>query len=166
MRLSHTLQSQGGTIFVKDLAKVKIVDILAKIPKAAQKSSDITSGLPRVSELFEARRPKDTAYIARINGHVSFGKPLRGKKRLIITDEDGRIVEQFIDKNRTVLVSEGDFVHTGEKLTDGTISSHDILATLGEKSLYEYIVEEVQKVYRRQGVNISDKHIGNRYYHR
>ncbi len=105
------------------------------------------------------RRPKDTAYIARINGHVSFGKPLRGKKRLIITDEDGRIVEQFIDKNRTVLVSEGDFVHTGEKLTDGTISSHDILATLGEKSLYEYIVEEVQKVYRRQGVNISDKHI-------
>ncbi len=86
------------TIFVKDLAKVKIVDILAKIPKAAQKSSDITSGLPRVSELFEARRPKDTAYIARINGHVSFGKPLRGKKRLIITDEDGRIVEQFIDK--------------------------------------------------------------------
>ncbi len=147
------------TIFVKDLAKVKIVDILAKIPKAAQKSSDITSGLPRVSELFEARRPKDTAYIARINGHVSFGKPLRGKKRLIITDEDGRIVEQFIDKNRTVLVSEGDFVHTGEKLTDGTISSHDILATLGEKSLYEYIVEEVQKVYRRQGVNISDKHI-------
>ncbi len=94
-----------------------------------------------------------------VNGHVSFGKPLRGKKRLIITDEDGRIVEQFIDKNRTVLVSEGDFVHTGEKLTDGTISSHDILATLGEKSLYEYIVEEVQKVYRRQGVNISDKHI-------
>jgi len=147
------------TIFVKDGARVKIVDILAKIPKAAQKSSDITSGLPRVSELFEARRPKDTAYIARINGVVSFGKPLRGKKRLIITDEDGRMVEQFIDKNRTVLVSEGDYVHTGEKLTDGTVSSHDILATLGEKALYEYIVEEVQKVYRRQGVNISDKHI-------
>ena len=147
------------TIFVKDLEKVKIVDVLAKIPKAAQKSSDITSGLPRVSELFEARRPKNTAYIARISGIVSFGKPLRGKKRLVITDEDGREVEQFIDKNRTVLVSEGDFVHTGEKLTDGTVSSHDILATLGEKALYEYIVEEVQKVYRRQGVNISDKHI-------
>ncbi len=147
------------SIYVADRDRVGIADILAKTPKAAQKSSDITSGLPRVSELFEARRPKDPAHIARINGNVSFGKPLRGKKRLILTDEEGRMVEQFIDKQRTVVVAEGDFVHTGEKLTDGTISSHDILATLGEKALYEYIVEEVQMVYRRQGVNISDKHI-------
>jgi DNA-directed RNA polymerase beta' subunit len=147
------------SIYVNDRDRVGIADILAKTPKAAQKSSDITSGLPRVSELFEARRPKDTAHIARINGTVSFGKPLRGKKRLILTDEQGRVVEQFMDKQRTVVVSEGDFVHTGEKLTDGTVSSHDILATLGEKALYEYIVEEVQLVYRRQGVNISDKHI-------
>ena len=147
------------SIYVSDRDRVGIADILAKTPKAAQKSSDITSGLPRVSELFEARRPKDPAHIARINGTVSFGKPLRGKKRLILTDEQGRMVEQFIDKQRTVMVAEGDFVHTGEKLTDGTISSHDILATLGEKALYEYIVEEVQMVYRRQGVNISDKHI-------
>jgi hypothetical protein len=147
------------SIFVKDLEKVTIADILAKTPKAAQKSSDITSGLPRVSELFEARRPKNPAYIAKINGIVSFGKPLRGKKRLILTDERGRMIEQFIDKQRVIMVADGDFVHTGEKLTDGTISSHDILATLGEKALYEYIVEEVQMVYRRQGVNISDKHI-------
>jgi len=144
---------------VIDGDKVSIADILAKTPKAAQKSSDITSGLPRVSELFEARRPKDPALIAKINGTVSFGKPLRGKKRLILTDENGRMVEQFVDKQRSVVVAEGDFVHTGEKLTDGTTSSHDILATLGEKALYEYIVEEVQMVYRRQGVNISDKHI-------
>ena len=147
------------SIFVKDGEKVGIADILAKTPKAAQKSSDITSGLPRVSELFEARRPKDPALIAKINGSISFGKPLRGKKRIIITPEHGTPVEQFVDKQRAVVVNEGDFVHTGEKMTDGTISSHDILAALGEKALYEYIVEEVQKVYRRQGVNISDKHI-------
>ncbi|MCK4442513.1 MAG: DNA-directed RNA polymerase subunit beta', partial [Sulfurovaceae bacterium] len=154
--ITYSLEPKTS-IFITDREKVTIADILAKTPKAAQKSSDITSGLPRVSELFEARRPKDPAHIAKINGTVSFGKPLRGKKRLILTDEQGRMVEQFIDKQRTVVVSEGDFVHTGEKLTDGTISSHDILATLGEKALYEYIVEEVQMVYRRQGVNISDK---------
>ncbi len=156
--ISYSLDPKTS-IFVKDASRVGIADILAKTPKAAQKSSDITSGLPRVSELFEARRPKDPAHIAKINGTVSFGKPLRGKKRLILTDENGGMVEQFIDKQRNVEVSEGDFVHTGEKLTDGTISSHDILAALGEKALYDYIVEEVQMVYRRQGVNISDKHI-------
>jgi len=146
-------------IFVQDGDRVQIADIIAKTPKAAQKSSDITSGLPRVSELFEARRPKDPALIAKITGTISFGKPLRGKKRIIITPEVGEPIEQFVDKQRTVVVSDGDFVHTGEMLTDGTVSSHDILAALGEKALYEYIVEEVQKVYRRQGVNISDKHI-------
>ena len=158
--VSFTVSSEAYFIISKfnDLFNIERI-IAPKTPKAAQKSSDITSGLPRVSELFEARRPKDPAHTARINGTVSFGKPLRGKKRLILTDEEGRMIEQFIDKQRTVVVAEGDFVHTGEKLTDGTISSHDILATLGEKALYEYIVEEVQMVYRRQGVNISDKHI-------
>jgi hypothetical protein len=156
--LNYALEPKTS-IFVQDGAKVGIADILAKTPKAAQKSSDITSGLPRVSELFEARRPKDPALIARINGSIAFGKPLRGKKRIIITPEQGAAVEHFVDKQRSVVVNEGDYVHTGEKMTDGTISSHDILAVLGEKALYEYIVEEVQKVYRRQGVNISDKHI-------
>ncbi|WP_434481330.1 DNA-directed RNA polymerase subunit beta' [Sulfurovum xiamenensis] len=146
-------------LFVKDGDEVSIADILAKTPKAAIKSKDITGGLPRVSELFEARRPKDIALIAQIDGVVSFGKPLRGKERLIITGDNNQVTEQFVDKNKVALVHAGEYVHAGEKLTDGTISSHDILAALGEKALYEYIVSEVQMVYRRQGVNISDKHI-------
>ena len=144
---------------MQDGDSVSTADILAKTPKAAIKSSDITGGLPRVSELFEARRPKDIALIAQIDGEVSFGKPLRGKQRLIIIGDNDQMTEQFVDKNKTVLVHSGEYVHAGEKLTDGTVSSHDILAALGEKALYEYIVSEVQKVYRRQGVNISDKHI-------
>ncbi len=146
-------------LFVKDGDEVSTADILAKTPKAAIKSKDITGGLPRVSELFEARRPKDIAQIAQVDGVVSFGKPLRGKERLIITSHSGQFTEQFIDKGKTPLVHTDEFVHTGEKLTEGTISSHDILAALGERDLYEYIVSEVQQVYRRQGVNISDKHI-------
>ncbi len=146
-------------LFVKDGDTVSIADILAKTPKAAIKSKDITGGLPRVSELLEARRPKDIALIAQIDGVVSFGKPLRGKERLIVSGDNGQITEQFVDKNKVALVNTGEYVHAGEKLTDGTISSHDILAALGEKALYEYIVSEVQMVYRRQGVNISDKHI-------
>ncbi len=146
-------------LFVHDGDEVSVADILAKTPKAAIKSKDITGGLPRVSELFEARRPKDIALIAQIDGVVSFGKPLRGKARLIITSENGQITEQFVDKGKVPLVHPDEFVHTGEKLTDGIVSSHDILAALGERELYEYIVSEVQQVYRRQGVNISDKHI-------
>ncbi|HIP17708.1 MAG TPA: DNA-directed RNA polymerase subunit beta', partial [Sulfurovum sp.] len=146
-------------LFVKDGGEVNIADILAKTPKAAIKSKDITGGLPRVSELFEARRPKDIALIAQIDGVVSFGKSLRGKERLIVSGDNGQITEQFIDKNKVALVNAGEYVHAGEKLTDGIVSSHDILAALGEKALYEYIVSEVQMVYRRQGVNISDKHI-------
>ncbi|MEA1879185.1 MAG: DNA-directed RNA polymerase subunit beta' [Campylobacterota bacterium] len=148
-----------SSLYVQDGDVVNIADILAKTPKAAIKSQDITGGLPRVSELFEARRPKDIALIAQIDGVVSFGKPLRGKERLIVSGENDQITEQFIDKNKSALVHTGDYVHAGEKLTDGIISSHDILAALGEKALYEYIVAEVQMVYRRQGVNISDKHI-------
>lgn len=146
-------------LFVKDGDDVSIADILAKTPKAAIKSKDITGGLPRVSELFEARRPKDIALIAQIDGVVSFGKALRGKERLIISGNNGQVTEQFVDKNKVALVNVGEYVHAGEKLTDGIVSSHDILAALGEKALYEYIVSEVQMVYRRQGVNISDKHI-------
>jgi len=156
--LSYPIEPKTS-LFVKNGADVSIADILAKKPKAAIRSKDITSGLPRVSELFEARRPKDPALIATINGFVSFSSALRGKQRIVITGENGQMVEQFVDKNRTILVNQGEFVHTGEKLTDGTISSHDILSALGEKALNEYIVNEVQMVYRRQSVNISDKHI-------
>jgi len=146
-------------LHVQDGATVSIADILAKKPKAAITSKDITGGLPRVSELFEARRPKDIALIAKIDGTVSFGKPLRGKERIIIDGGNGQITEQFADKGKMILVHSNEYVHAGERLTDGIVSSHDILESMGEKALYEYIVSEVQQVYRRQGVNISDKHI-------
>jgi hypothetical protein len=146
-------------IYVQSGQEVKLAQVLAKIPKAAAKSKDITGGLPRVSELFEARRPKDPAVVAEIDGVVSFGKPSRGKQRIIITSDTGQTVEYLIDKNRQILVHNGEFVHAGERLTDGTISGHDILRTLGEKALMYYMVSEIQQVYRRQGVNIADKHI-------
>jgi len=146
-------------IFAQDGTAVSVADILAKTPKALQKSRDITGGLPRVSELFEARKPKDVALIAEIDGTVSFGKPLRGKERIIITGENGIMKEYFVDKNQNALVHPGEFVHAGERLSDGVVSSHEILRILGVKALYNYLVSEVQQVYRRQGVNIADKHI-------
>ena len=147
-----------SAIFVHDGQEVQEADILAKKAKAAIKSSDITGGLPRVSELFEARRPKDIALIAKIDGTVRFGKMIRGKERLYIVNGD-KEVEYIVDKGKEILVREGDYVHSGEHLTNGQVSSHDLLEALGEKALYEHIVSEVQLVYRRQGVNISDKHI-------
>ncbi|MDY5557235.1 DNA-directed RNA polymerase subunit beta/beta' [Helicobacter sp.] len=146
-------------IFVADGAKVEMADILAKTPKALVKSKDITGGLPRVSELFEARKPKDPAVLAEIDGIVSFGKSIRGKERIIITANDGRVAEYLIDKSKQILVYEGEFVHAGEAITDGVVASQDILRIGGEKELYKYIVSEVQQVYRRQGVSIADKHI-------
>ena len=146
-------------IFVTDGAKVEMADILAKTPKALVKSKDITGGLPRVSELFEARKPKDPAVLAGIDGMVSFGKQLRGKERVVITANDGRVAEYMVDKSKRILVHDGEFVHAGEAITDGVIASQDILKIGGEKELYKYIVSEVQQVYRRQGVSIADKHI-------
>ncbi|WP_300918946.1 DNA-directed RNA polymerase subunit beta', partial [Helicobacter rodentium] len=146
-------------IFISDGAKVEMADILAKTPKALVKSKDITGGLPRVSELFEARKPKDPAVLAEIDGIVSFGKSIRGKERIIITANDGRVAEYLIDKSKQILVYEGEFVHAGEAITDGVVASQDILRIGGEKELYKYIVSEVQQVYRRQGVSIADKHI-------
>jgi len=149
-----------SSVFVADGAEVKIADIIAKTPKALQKSSDITGGLPRVSELFEGRRPKATALISEIDGVVSFGKPLRGKVRVIVTNnENGIIKEYFVDKSHSAVVNVGDFVHAGERLTTGILSSHELLRIMGVKALYNYLVSEVQQVYRSQGVNIADKHI-------
>jgi len=123
-------------------------------------SSDITGGLPRVSELFEGRRPKATALISEIDGVVSFGKPLRGKVRIIVSNADNGIIkEYFVDKSHEPVVSAGDFVHAGERLTTGIVSSHELLRIMGVKALYNYLVSEVQQVYRSQGVNIADKHI-------
>lgn len=146
-------------IFVSDGASVAQADILAKTPKAVAKSKDITGGLPRVSELFEARKPKNMAIVAEIDGVVRFDKPLRAKERIIIEAEDGTSAEYLIDKTRQIQVRNGEFVHAGEKLTDGLISSHDILRILGEKALHYYLISEIQQVYRRQGVAIADKHI-------
>lgn len=139
--------------------KVMIADILARTPKALAKSTDITGGLPRVSELFEARRPKNLAILASFDGVVSMGKPVRNKLRLTITDENGNKAEHLVEKGKNILVHEGEFVHAGEALTDGQTASHDILKILGEKALHYFIVSEIQKVYRSQGVNIADKHI-------
>jgi len=147
------------SIYVEDGARVKVADIIAKTPKALQKSSDITGGLPRVSELFEGRRPKATALISEIDGTVTFGKSLRGKIRILVASDSGIVKEYFVDKSHTPVVNTGDFVHAGERLTSGIISSHELLRIMGVKTLYNYLVSEVQQVYRSQGVNIADKHI-------
>lgn len=146
-------------IYVSNGQKVALADTLAKTPKAVAKSSDITGGLPRVSELFEARKPKNAAVIAEIDGVVKFGKALRSKEKIIIESPDGLEVEHTIDKSLQIQVREGEFVHAGEKLTDGLISSQDVLRILGEKALHQYLISEIQQVYRSQGVAISDKHI-------
>ena len=146
-------------IFVEDGEEVKLADTLAKFPKALIKSKDITGGLPRVSELFEARKPKEQAFLSEIDGFVSFSTKIRGKERIIIEGKNGISKEYIIDKNRQILVYPNEFVHAGERLTDGVISSSDILRISGTRELHKYLVSEVQQVYRRQGVTISDKHI-------
>jgi DNA-directed RNA polymerase subunit beta' len=156
--LRYTLEPKTA-LNVSDGQKVEVADIIGKTPKATQKSKDITGGLPRVSELFEARRPKNIAVLASFDGVVSFGKPLRNKQRIIVTDEIGGRVEYLVEKSKQILVHDGEFVHAGEALTDGQVASHDILRILGEKALHFFIVSEVQQVYRSQGVNIADKHI-------
>lgn len=156
--IKYQLDPKTG-IFVQDGQKVEQADMIGRTPKAIAKSKDITGGLPRVSELFEARRPRNATVIAEIDGIVRFGKPLRSKERIIIEAEDGTMSEYLVDKNRQILVHPGEFVHAGEHLTDGVVSSHDILRILGEKALHYYLISEIQQVYRRQGVAISDKHI-------
>jgi len=156
--LKYSVES-GSYIDVQDGQKVKLAAVLARSPKAVIKSKDITGGLPRVNELFEARKPKDVSRIASVSGVVDYGKPIRGKQRIIITPDFGDPVEYQIDKERQLLVKAGEFVHVGEQLTDGILSGHDILSIMGAKSLQQYIISEVQQVYRRQGVEINDKHI-------
>ncbi|WP_324172189.1 DNA-directed RNA polymerase subunit beta' [Sulfurimonas sp.] len=156
--LRYSIEAKSS-LFVEDGQSVKIADLIAKTPKALQKSSDITGGLPRVSELFEGRRPKATALISEIDGTVSFGKLLRGKVRIVIASDNGIVKEYFVDKSHEAVVAVGDFVHAGERLTTGVISSHELLRIMGVKALYNYLVSEVQQVYRSQGVNIADKHI-------
>ena len=149
----------GALITVRDGQQVSVGDVLARIPQETQKNRDITGGLPRVAELFEARSPKDAGMLAEVTGTVSFGKDTKGKQRLVITDLDGNAHEFLIPKEKHVLVHDGQVVNKGEMIVDGPADPHDILRLLGIESLSRYIVDEVQDVYRLQGVKINDKHI-------
>jgi DNA-directed RNA polymerase subunit beta' len=149
----------GANISVHDDAVVHAGDIIAKIPRETTKTKDITGGLPRVAELFEARKPKDFAVITEIDGRVTYGKDAKGKRKVIVTPELGEPKEYLIPKGKHISVHEGDHVRAGEPLMDGSSNPHDILRVLGVKELAKYLVDEVQEVYRLQGVKINDKHI-------
>ncbi len=149
----------GAQLLVTDGQEVHAGDVLAKMHRETTKTKDITGGLPRVAELFEARKPKEAAIISEIDGYVTFGKDVKGKQRVIVTPEIGEQREYLIPKGKHVAVREGEFVRAGEALMDGPKSPHDILAVLGPIALSAYMVNEVQEVYRLQGVGINDKHI-------
>ena len=149
----------GANISVNDGDSIEPGDVLARIPRETTKTKDITGGLPRVAELFEARKPKDHAVIAEIDGIVSFGKDTKGKRKVVITPDVGDPSEYLIAKGKHLSVREGDRVRAGEALMDGSSNPHDILKVLGEKALAKYLVDEIQEVYRLQGVRINDKHI-------
>ncbi len=149
----------NSVITVKNGQKVGIGEVLARIPQESSKTRDITGGLPRVAELFEARSPKDAGVLAAVTGAVSFGKDTKGKQRLVITDSDGVSHEFLIPKDKHVLVHEGQLVNVGEMIVDGPPDPHEILKLLGIEALARYIIDEVQDVYRLQGVRINDKHI-------
>jgi DNA-directed RNA polymerase subunit beta' len=151
--------SDGAVITVEDGGEVGVGDVIARLPQESSKTRDITGGLPRVADLFEARKPKEPAILAETSGTVSFGRETKGKQRLVITDADGEQVETLVPKWRRVEVFEGEHVEKGEKVVDGAENPHDILRLRGVNALANYIVNEVQEVYRLQGVKINDKHI-------
>ena len=156
---AHYVLSHGAIITVQDGEEVGVGDVIARLPQESSKTRDITGGLPRVADLFEARKPKDAAILAEVSGTVSFGKETKGKQRLIITDEHSEQHEILVPKWRHILVFEGEHVERGETIVDGMPNPADILRLLGVSALANYIVNEVQEVYRLQGVKINDKHI-------
>jgi DNA-directed RNA polymerase subunit beta' len=149
----------GALVSLVDGARVSVGDVIARIPQESSKTRDITGGLPRVADLFEARKPKDPAILAEKSGTVSFGKETKGKRRLIITSDDGEKYEELIPKWRQLNVFEGETVERGEVIADGEPNPHDILRLQGVEALANYLVREIQDVYRLQGVKINDKHI-------
>ncbi len=149
----------GAVVGLEDSAQVSVGDVIARIPQESSKTRDITGGLPRVADLFEARKPKDPAILAEISGTVGFGKDTKGKQRVIITTADGDTHEELIPKWRHVTIFEGEHIEKGETLVDGEPGAHDILRLLGTSTMAGYLVKEIQDVYRLQGVKINDKHI-------
>ncbi len=149
----------GSIISVNEGDEIKPGTVVGKIPRETSKTKDITGGLPRVAELFEVRKPKEPAIITEIDGRVSFGKELKGKRRVVVTPEHGEPQEYLIPKAKHLIVHEGDYVQAGEPLMEGTIVPNDILRVLGVKELAKFLVNEIQEVYRLQGVRINDKHI-------
>ena len=157
--VARHLLSVGANIVASEGDAVRAGDIIAKIPRETTKTKDITGGLPRVAELFEARKPKEFAVISEIDGVVSYGKDAKGKRKVVISPEIGEEKEYLIPKGKHVSVQEGDRVRAGEPLMDGVHNPHDLLTIKGEKELARYLVDEVQEVYRLQGVKINDKHM-------
>jgi DNA-directed RNA polymerase subunit beta' len=157
--MARYLLPVGANIVVSEGDKIKAGDIVAKIPRETTKTKDITGGLPRVAELFEARKPREFAVISEIDGTVSYGKDAKGKRKVVITPDVGEDKEYLIPKGKHVSVQEGDRIQAGEALMDGVHNPHDLLAIKGEKALARYLVDEVQEVYRLQGVKINDKHM-------
>ncbi|HLG21588.1 MAG TPA: hypothetical protein VI382_02140, partial [Candidatus Manganitrophaceae bacterium] len=157
--VARYLLPAGAHILVEKGQNVYPGDVLAKIPRETTKTKDITGGLPRVAELFEARKPKEQAVISEIDGTVEYGGFVKGMRKVIVKNEMGESREYYIPKGKHVNVHEGDWVHAGEPLMDGSANPHDILDVLGPKELQKYLVDEVQEVYRLQGVSINDKHI-------
>ena len=149
----------GVRIAVEHNQDIDAGDIIAKRDRATTKTKDITGGLPRVVELFEARKPKDPAEVSDVDGVVDFGEDLRNKRRIVVTPEFGDPREYLVAKTKHIAVQKGDFVKAGEPLTDGATNPHDILRIDGVKSLASYLVNEIQEIYRLQGVRINDKHI-------
>lgn len=156
---AHYYLPVNSVVSVEDKAQVGVGDVIARIPQETSKTRDITGGLPRVADLFEARKPKEPAILAEISGIISFGKETKGKRRLIITGAQGEAHEEMIPKWRHVSVFEGEQVERGEVIADGPYAPHDILRLLGVNALANYIINEIQDVYRLQGVKINDKHI-------
>ncbi|MFN4136510.1 MAG: DNA-directed RNA polymerase subunit beta' [Novosphingobium sp.] len=153
------LLAPGTTLSVEDGQRVEAGDILARASREAAKTRDITGGLPRVAELFEARKPKDNAIIAKIAGRIEFVRDYKAKRKIAIIPEEGEPVEYLVPKSRVIDVQEGDYVKKGDNLISGSPDPHDILEVLGVEALAEYLVAEIQEVYRLQGVKINDKHI-------
>ena len=153
--------SVDAVLSIEDGSEIKAGDVIARIPREGAKTKDITGGLPRVAELFEARRPKDHAIIAEIDGYVRFGKDYKNKRRIAIepADETLEPVEYMVPKGKHIPVVEGDFVQKGDYIMDGNPAPHDILAIMGIEALANYMIDEVQDVYRLQGVKINDKHV-------